>query len=306
MSNPLARRNRRAPQIASRLRALLDGDGELASCATHDELEFAAERFKARGIELLGVNGGDGTGHLVLTAFVRSYGDAPLPSVALLRAGAMNTVADAHKCRGSPESILKTLLERRRAGIPLRTVERDLLVVETDGAPPRYGFLFGTGAVVAFLDAYYRTGHPCAAIAALLLVRTVTSALVAGRFSASLAQRQAMRIATDGDEWPDGPYLCLLAGTVPEIGFGFTPLSRCDEQPGFFHAVGVTGSALRIAAHFPHIWLGLPWHRALAVDAVSRDLTVEGPLRFALDGEIYQAQESVRVRTGPAVSLVIP
>ncbi|GEJ56847.1 diacylglycerol/lipid kinase family protein [Anaeromyxobacter diazotrophicus] len=304
--NPRSRRNLRSPGTAARLRALLGGDGELAEASTLDELARAVERFRTQGIELLGVNGGDGTGHVVLTAFARAYGAAPLPAVALLRGGAMNTVADAHQLRGSPESILKALLERRRAGQPWRVVERDLLAIEADGAPPQFGFLFGTGAVVTFLDAYYGTGHPAPGTAAALLVRAVGSSLVGGRFAAALTAREPMRIRADGEDWPDGPYLAVLAGAVPELGFGFTPFSRCDEQPGFFHAVGVTGSTLQVAARLPQIWAGRPWRRSLAVDAVTRDFLLEGPLRFTVDGDLDQAERETRVRTGPPVRLVLP
>lgn len=304
--NPRSRRNARAPETARRLRALVDGDGELAEATTQDELARALERFRASGIDVLAVNGGDGTGHVVLTAFARAYGREPLPALALLRGGAMNTVADAHHLRGSPESILRAVLERRRAGQPFRTVERDLLGVASDGAEPRFGFLFGTGAVVAFLEAYYATGHASPLTAAALLARVVGSALLGGKFAAGLAQRERLRAMADGDEWPDGPYLALLAGAVPEIGFGFKPFARCDEQPGFFHAVGVTGSALQVAARLPQIWLGRPWRRSLAVDAVTRDLRVDGPLRFTIDGDLYTAEREVRVQTGPPVRLVLP
>ena len=125
VSNPLARHNQRHPETSARLRALLGSEGELAVAATTEELAGAVERFRASGIDLLAVNGGDGTGHVVLTAFAHAYGSGHLPPVALLRGGTMNTVADAHEVRGSPESILKALLERRRAHAPLRTRERE-------------------------------------------------------------------------------------------------------------------------------------------------------------------------------------
>jgi diacylglycerol kinase (ATP) len=304
--NPRARRNLRSPGTTQRLRALLGGEGEVVEASTLGELAVAIDRFRARDIEVLGVSGGDGTGHVVLTAFARAYGTAPLPAVALLRGGAMNTVADAHQLRGTPESILRTLLERRRSGQLWRTVERDLLAVEVDGAPPQFGFLFGTGAVVTFLEAYYGTGHPAPATAAALLVRAVASALVGGRFAAALTVRDPMRVSADGEDWPDGPYLSVLAGAIPEIGFGFTPFSRCDEQPGFFHAVGVTGSALQVAARLPQIWAGRPWRRTLAVDAVTRELRLDGQLRFTVDGDLAQAEREIRVRTGPPVRLVMP
>jgi len=306
VNNPMARRNRLVPATARRLRTLLDGEGEVADAVTEDELARAIERFKARAVEVVGINGGDGTGHFVLSALARAYGPSPLPTVALLRGGAMNTVADANKLRGTPEHLLKALLERRRAGLPLRTLERDLLAVETDGERVSYGFLFGTGTIVVFLDAYYRTGHPAAATAALLLLRAVVSALGGGRFAQELTARESLRVSADGEEWPDEPFLTVAAGAVPEIGFGFAPFFRCDEQPGFFHAVGVTGSTLQLATSLPRIWFGRPWKRTLALDAVTRDLRVEGPVRFAVDGDLYEARRSVRVRTGPVVRLALP
>jgi diacylglycerol kinase family enzyme len=306
VSNPRARRNLRAPGTSARLRTLVDDEGEVADAATREELARAVERFQARGIDLLGVNGGDGTGHVVLTAFARAYRDAPLPSLALLRGGSMNTVADAHDVHGTPESIVKALLETRRAGAPLRCVERDLLSVTADDAPPRLGFLFGTGAVVAFLDAFYATRHATRATAAGLVVRAVASALVGGKLAQALTARERLRVSSDGEEWPDAAFLTVMAGAVPEIGFGCRPFSRCDEQPGFFHAVGVTGSTFQVALHLPRIWSGRPWKRSLGVDAVTRDLLVEGPVRFTIDGDLYEAREHVRVRTGPPVRVVLP
>ncbi len=306
VNNPRSRRNQRAPGTARRLRVLLRDDGEVADASTHEELAEVVRRFRARDVDVLGINGGDGTAHIVLTAFARAAAGGPLPAVALLRGGSMNTVADAHGLHGGPESILRAILERRRSGVPLRTAERDLLSVELDGGAPLLGFIFGTGMVVTFLDAYYRTGRPTPSTAAALLARAIGSALVRGRFATALTTRERLRVTADGDEWPDAPYLAVLAGAVPEIGFGFAPLARCDEQPGFFHAVGVTGTTLQVAARLPRIFFGRPWKRSLAVDAVTRDLLLEGAVRITLDGDLYQAREQARIRTGPAVKIVMP
>jgi diacylglycerol kinase family enzyme len=306
VNNPRSRRNLRAPETARRLRALLDDDGEVADASTPDELAGAIERFRAREFDLVAVNGGDGTGHYVLTALARAYRGRPLPAIALLRGGSMNTVAHAHDLRGSPEAILRGLLEHRRSGSPLRSVVRDLLAVETDGGPPREGFLFGTGAVASFLDAYYARRNQGPLSAALLVLRTIGSAIVRGRLAQALMARERLRVVCDGEEWPDGPFLSILAGSVPEIGLGFAPFTRCDEQPGFFHAVGVTGTLLQVVAHAPRIWLGRPWRRTLAYDEVTRDLVIEGPVRFMIDGDLYEARDAVRVRTGPPVRLVLP
>lgn len=307
MNNPGSARNRRHPSIARRLRALLRDDGELRDASTPEELSRALAAFRAARIDLLGVNGGDGTVHQVLTALVRTWGDGPLPRLALLRGGAMNTVANGSGVRGRPERILREVLARRRSGAPLRTIERDLLRVSADGGEPRYGFIFGTGCVVSFLEAYYGSGHPSPATAALLFARALASALAGGRFAAALARRERLRVETDGEEWPDSSFLALAAATTPDIGFGFRAFHRCDEQPGFFHAVGVTGSLPALALSVPRMRRGASWRRRVAQDEVARTLQAEGDRpRFTVDGDLYRAERAVVVETGPGVEIVVP
>ncbi len=307
VNNPRARRNRRRPGIARRLREQLGGDGEVVDASTPEELARAVERFRAAGIELLGVNGGDGTGHHVLTAFARAYGRDPLPRLLLLRGGAMNTVSRGNGVRGAPEDTLRETLSRLRRGHPLRTVERDLLKVSADGGEPRYGFIFGTGIVVSFLEAYYATGRPSVATAALLVSRAFLSVLVNGELARRLSRREPLRVSTDGDEWPDGSYLALGAGSTPDIGFGFRAFARCDEQPGFFHVVGVVGALPQLALAAPRVRRGRPWRRRLAQDELARRLLVQADRpRFTVDGDLYAAERSVSVETGPGVEIVVP
>jgi diacylglycerol kinase family enzyme len=307
VNNPRSRRNRRWPRTAARLRAMLGSDGEVLDASTLDELAVVLERFAAADIEVLGINGGDGTAHVVLTAFARAYGRRPLPKLLLLRGGAMNTVAHGHHIRGSPERILREVLIRRRHGYPLRTVERDLLRIRADGGEPSYGFIFGTGAVVTFLERYYATGHPSAATAAALVVRGIGSAIVGGPFAESLTRRERLRVSTDGEEWPDQAYLALLAGTTPDIGFGFKAFARCAEQPGFFHAVGLTASVLQLVPALPRVRRGAPYRRRIAQDEVARELRADGEnIRYTVDGDLYAAVRTIRVETGPGITLVLP
>ncbi len=307
MNNPRSRRNRLRPAIARRLREQLGDDGEVLDASTPEELDRAVERFRAARVDVLGVNGGDGTGHYVFTAFARAYGEEALPPLLLLRGGAMNTVAHGHGIRGRADRILRDVLARRRDGFPLRTAARDLLRMSADGAAPRYGFIFGTGAIVAFLEAYYRTGRPSPATAALLVARAIGSAVVGGPFAKAITRRERLRVATDGGEWPDASYLALGAASTPDIGFGFLAFHRCGEQPGFFHAVGVTGTAGQLARAMLRLRRGAPWRRRLAQDEVARELVVEGDApRYTIDGDLYSAERTIRVETGPAIEIVLP
>jgi diacylglycerol kinase family enzyme len=307
VNNPRSLRNRRRPALARRLREQLAGDGEVVDASTPEELARAVERFRSARIDLLGVNGGDGTAHHVLTAFARAYGRDPLPTLLLLRGGAMSTVARGSGVRGGPEETLRDTLARLRRGTPLRTVERDLLRVSADGGEPRYGFIFGTGVIVAFLETFYATGHPTAARAAFLVTRAFFSALANGQLARRLGRRERLRVSTDGDEWPDGSYLALAAGSTPDIGFGFRAFARCDEQPGFFHAVGIVGALPQLALAVPRLRRGKPWRRRLAQDELARRLLVQADRpRFTVDGDLYAAERSVSIETGPGVEIVVP
>lgn len=307
VNNPRSRRNRRRPRIARRLREALGDDGQVLDASTPEELGRALEAFRASRVDLLGVNGGDGTLHFVLTAALRVFGGEPLPRLLLLPGGALNTVARGNGVRGGPERVLRRALAHRRRGLPLRTVERDLLRVRADGGEPTFGFLFGTGSIVSFLEAYYANGNPRPATAALLVARGLASALVNGRLAAALTRRERLRVTTDGDEWPDGSYLTVAAGTTPDIGLGFLAFHRCAEQPGFFHAVGVTGSLPQLALAAPRLRRGAPWRRRLAQDEVARALVVEGDRpRFTVDGDLYEAERTVSVETGPGIEIVVP
>jgi hypothetical protein len=114
-------------------------------------------------------------------------------------------------------------------------------------------------------------------------------------------------VTTDGEDWLDERYLALGAATTPDIGFGFRAFERCGEQPGFFHAVGVTGSARQLALALPRLRAGRPWRRRLAQDEVARELVVEGERpRFTIDGDLYPAERTIRVETGPAVEIIRP
>ncbi len=129
----------------------------------------------------------------------------------------------------------------------------------------------------------------------------------AGRFARALTRREPLRVASDGDEWADQAYLALLAGTVPSLGLGFRALARCEEQPGFFHAVGAHGALPQVLRLLPRVHRGAPWRRRAAIDVVARALTVEGEaVRWMVDGDLYPAARTLRLATGPGVEVLLP
>src|SRR5580692_5533566 len=201
--NPKSRRNLRDPGAALRLARKLGDHGVVRSVRSIDELHRAAEDFKRLDIDVLGISGGDGTNHVTITGFLDVYAPdidkqghdssvSPLPQIAFLRGGTMNTVANSVGVRhGRPEGLLARLIRAyaERSTMPLANVERHLMRIGPRGAAKgcQYGFLFGTGVVHGYLAEYSRGGQPSPLGAAKTLARGIGSTLVGGEMIRRMA-----------------------------------------------------------------------------------------------------------------------
>ncbi len=270
------------------------------------ELVETARRFRDRGVDILAINGGDGTAHVILTAFVQAYGSDPLPPVALLRGGTMNTVANGVGVRGTPAELLGRLVARYHSGEPNAEVERNLLCVP--GQEAQYGFLFGNGLIANFLDAYYEGTEPSPAKAAWILARAIGAALVGGAFIRRLMRPIELEIQVDGAAWPKASYLCVGAGTVDDIGLGFRPFYAAPRHPDHVHAVAFACTPVGIIAELGRIWMARPTRNANIRSAITRSLrmTAPAPIAYMIDGDFHTGGCTLEVTAGPRVRLLVP
>ena len=77
------------------LRATAGSGAAIFVTNNRDLTDAVAEGVRERGVGTVGIIGGDGTVSNVIGALYRAYGTAPLPRIALLRGGTMNTIAMA-------------------------------------------------------------------------------------------------------------------------------------------------------------------------------------------------------------------
>ena len=306
VTNPRSRQNRRDPGIAGQLAYLLGERGQLAQPKDREELVTTARRFRDHGIDVLAINGGDGTAHVVLTAFVEAYGDQPLPPVALLRGGTMNTVASGIGVKGTPASLLGALVARYHSGEPLGWVERNLLCVP--GETPQYGFLFGNGLISNFLEAYYEGTEPSPTKAAWILARAISSAMVGGALFRRLMRPIELEVQVDGGAWAPASYLCVGAGTVDDIGLGFRPFHLAPHHPGQLHAVGFACSPLALIGQLGNLWLARPTTAAGIRSALTTRIVMRGnaPIPYMIDGDFHTGVQTLTVQAGPRVRLLVP
>jgi diacylglycerol kinase (ATP) len=256
-------------------------------------------------VDLVAINGGDGTTHVVLTAMVAVWGTT-LPRVALLRGGTMNTITGGIGIRGGTRALLRRLVARIQTGGPLPLVRRSLLRVGED--PPQYGFLFGNGLIANFLEVYYAGAEPSPAKALWVLGRGILSAFVNGAAIRQLMRPIHLEVEVDGRRWPARDYLAIGAGTVDDIGFRFRPFPLAPPNPGRLQVLAIAGSPLRFVLQLPRIRLARPT-RSPDIDSVVTGgfvLHADRPIAYMVDGDFHNAGQRLEVGVGPTVDLVVP
>ena len=300
--NPKSSRNRRDPRAAARLARALGDHGVVREAHSVDELRRIAEDFRALSIDVLAIAGGDGTNHVTLTGFLAVYGDDPLPKIALLRGGTMNTVANSIGVRRAKSDALLLGLTTRASGAP--STRRHVLHIGDSS-----GFLFGTGAVYGFLAEYYRNGQPTPLIALKTLLEGVGSALVGGDVVARIAAPFRGTVTLpDGTRWETRDYLAVAGGGVDQIGLHFRPFRRYAEVPGSFHLLGIHTDPMGFVRDLPRIWRAKAMRPGKTYEAVVPSAVLEaegGVVRYMVDGDLHEQKGQLHVRTGPSLELLL-
>lgn len=306
ITNPHSRRNRRFPERMRRMGYILGQDDVYEMTSQVQDVARVAEAFKQNEIDILALNGGDGTNHVTLTSFIEVYKDEPLPRIAFLRGGTMNTISEAVGVQGQPNQILRNLVDKYYARQPFDVTERDILKI-TDDSGVRYGFIFGNGVISNFLEIYYDSGNPSPTVAARLLAQTVGSALVNGPLVHQVFRPFKAEIELDGQLWPTQEYTAVMASTIEQIGLGFRPFPRCEERAGAFHVGAVFGSFLKVAQSLPRIRLGRPPSPEVYRDAVASKaiFRTDGEILYTIDGDMHRAQGMVQLEVGPRLEIIL-
>lgn len=302
--NPHSRSNRRHPQRAERLGFIVGDKGSCHATQRPEDVEDLARHFKERQIEVLGISGGDGTIHTVLTTFLKVYGETPLPQVALLRGGTMNNTATNLGIYGTPEQILSKLILSYHSGV-LKTTALTLLDVNG-----RHGFVFGMGVVTRFLQEFeeINKGHVSPAKAAMLLGRYMVSSLFNAKAARRLCQAVPVKIAVDGETLPFPSYAMFFAGTVESLCFQFRPMWRAREKSGQFHFMGISSTPRQLLSVFPRAWFKRPIKKPFVIDRVGKEMVLEceQPESYTIDGDFPEGLvQKIVVKAGPTIQVVM-
>lgn len=303
VSNPLARTNWQSVGH-DRLLALLPEPAASRETPNLDALEPALEAlFFDHMINVLVINGGDGTIHQTLNAAIRVVDRAsartgqrvPLPLFLFVNGGGMNMLARVFGSRGHPVRTLRKFLERTRGSrfgsLPKRGVPL-LAVQEGPDAPLRYGYIFGSELVFNALTMYERFGQGYPGLMRFLYEVAAGYALRTELWNRYGHLLDAPTTPLTIDDTTYAHYTSVVATTVPlQLVKGLVATVRTMASPGGMNAVAVLptdkGEVIR---SIPRLMVGAPTPDIVYSSDVHR-IVVHGA--YTLDGERFdRARES--------------
>ena len=278
ISNPQSRANLRDPSKARKLGYLIGSHGTAEATRSLDDLYRVCEEFKKERIEILGISGGDGT---------------------------MNTIANSLGIKGEAPRLLFELVDKHRRGLgaELQIFEQEVLQIGD-----KYGFIFGNGIIYNFLHEYYATGKPSPSTATKLIAAAAASTMISGDLARRIYRRFHARVVADGDTWACEDFITVAAAVVEQIGLGFKPFYRCNEQPGRFAVLGIHTNAFGFVSDLPRILAGRPMRRDKVIDQVASEIVFTSlesdKLEYIIDGDTYVGDETLTLKTGPRLRFV--
>ncbi|MDP3869353.1 diacylglycerol kinase family protein [Phenylobacterium sp.] len=261
------------------------------------------KRFADAGVDLLVIDGGDGTVREVLSALPAAYGDRP-PVLAVLASGKTNVLAlDLGAGRGWT---LAEVLRRAATDAPSLKSRAPLEVSWTD-QPPVRGFILGLGAfarATQMSKAVHRMGAYHSLSVALTLAGAALGTLFDNKASPWRRGIEAT-VAVDGAAQPVGQRFVLIVTALKRLPFGLKPFGPPREG---MKVLDVEAPPRGLLSALPVVlagrgdgWLAARGYRRALADRL--DLRVDEPI--VIDGEVFPGG-AISVRLGAPLRFLVP
>ena len=296
----------RSQRRVSKLLQYLKGHPDVISVETDSALAVgeALSDLAQKEVELLAINGGDGTLQHALTEILAQDGfEGRVPLIAPLRGGRTNMSALDLGAHRDPIKGMAALIAATREGtLSERLLERRVLRVE-HGADKRvlHGMFFGGGMIYRAIELNHQLFKQDARSQGVLGATLVTAGLTAracfGDNQGILAPNKS-QILVDGQLLPQGEFLMVISSTLDRLFARMRPF--WGAGPGGVRFTSIASDAARFSRACPGILRGAP--RAFVTEEngyTSRNakcVELRFDCGFTVDGELVPS-DSGRVVT---------
>jgi diacylglycerol kinase family enzyme len=223
-------------------------------------LPEALAEIARQNVNLLVVNGGDGTLQFALTEILSTGEFERIPMIAPLRGGRTNmTALDLH-ARRNPVKGLRDLLEDARAGrLAERMVQRPVLRLETlKEHQLQYGMFFGAGVIhraVTLTQRIFPKGKSQGVFGAGLVTASLLSRL-AMRDNKGIVTPDKIGILVDGEMVPNGEFHLVISSSLERLFLRMNPF--WGRENGGVRFTYMASDALNMRRAIPGILRGKP------------------------------------------------
>lgn len=269
------------------------------------EVLAALQDFARKGVELVVVNGGDGTVQAVLTALFHNRPFETMPLLAVLQSGTTSMTARDVGFTGSPVKALETIFRWADAAAgDARIVRRPVLQVQAPGNDPRYGMFFGTAGIYQGIEYFHRNVNSRG------LKGELGPGLTIARFVWSASMRRSgfiipAPIAVSVDDGPVREVDCivLLISTLERLFLGLYPF--WGDEKGALHYTALRRRPRHLLQSLPYIMRGRKNHHVRQDNGYhshnARKISLYTDSGFTIDGQLYtpgNRHEPIVVRSG--------
>jgi hypothetical protein len=263
-------------------------------------------------VNLLVVNGGDGTLQFTLTEILSGGEFERIPMIAPLRGGRTNMTALDVGARHNPVKGLRGLLEDARAGrLAERIVERPVLRFETRKSRHlQYGMFFGAGMIHRAIELTHRL-FPPGRTQGVFGAGIVTGGLI---LRASMQDRNGVltpdkiQIMLDGEMVPEGEFYLVIGSSLQRLFLRMNPF--WGTGPGGVRFTSLASGAHRVRSAVPGILRGKPKSFVKPENGFTSRNAERAELRldcgFTVDGEFFEpiSDEVVTITADRRVAFV--
>ena len=273
---------------------------------TPEGISDALSDFSKNGVEMVVINGGDGTVHAALTTIGRGDAFSKPPLLALLCAGTTSMLPRDVGIKGpSVEALSQVLRWARSTDEKLGLLPRHVLEVKRGaGQPPLFGMFFGAGAITQGIKLFHRGVNPMGwrgeIMPGLTLLRMLVAIL---RKDHSKVPPLLARARLDNQPSKESATLLVLISTLERLFLGMRPY--WGEEGGPLHYTAINSDSKKLFRVLPSLFSRQNNRYATPENGyISHNLNeveLEMDRDFTLDGELYESgQEPVVIRpAGP-------
>ncbi len=315
ISNPYSRLNRKNPGRKHLLGYIVGEKGKLEITNSLEDIKRVAESFKKNNIEILAINGGDGTISQTLTAFLNIYKDPTmLPKICLLKGGTMNVLAQNLSMKGSPEHILFKLVEAysdaQKYENKMKIQKLQSLIVEG-----QLGFLFANGCSAYFLDEYYKIKNGRFYELPFLFLKLYIGRYFSETYYKNIVFDQVFEVSTLSNNklaLEVSKCVSIFCSTILKLPLGFKffkLLPRLSLHHPQFQVNEVKVLAKDLPKRLPLVALGL--HKSeelssmLCTNLQIKEQHAKEKMLYTLDGELFRAKTDIlEIKLGPTIEFV--